>query len=35
MANDVDKAIEEMETEGNRIGQCIREPETLSSIQKA
>jgi hypothetical protein len=35
MENDVDEAIEEMETEGNRTAKGISEPESLSNIQKA
>jgi hypothetical protein len=35
MADDVDKAIEEMETEGNRTAKGISEPESFSNIQNA
>jgi hypothetical protein len=35
MADDVNEAIEEMETEGNRTAEGISEPESLSNIQKA
>jgi hypothetical protein len=35
IADDVDEAIEEMETEGNRTAEGISEPESLSNIQKA